>query len=97
MMYREIRAFVVQKIIEEQASKAEVLMDLREQGEEMNYRQIERILESEGIVFHDKMSRWIRCKPYYSVESIIEDTEALAAEYEMTLEEYLEKVLQHRR
>jgi len=97
MTYREIQLFIVQKILDEQASKAEVFLELKDQGEEISYRQIERLLESEGIVFHEKSSRWIRCKPYYSVESIIEDTESLAAERDMTLEEYLEKVLQHRR
>ncbi len=97
MTYREIQLFIVQKILDEQASKAEVFLELKDQGEEISYRQIERLLESEGIVFHEKSSRWIRCKPYYSVKSTIEDTESLAAERDMTLEEYLEKVLQHRR
>lgn len=97
MTYREIRLFVMQKILDEQASKAEVFLELKDRDEEISYRQIERILESEGIIFHEKSSRWIRCKPYYSIESIIEDTESLAAERDMTLEEYIEKILHHRR
>lgn len=97
MTHHEFKAFVVQKILREQASKAEVVMELKEEGHDYTYRHIERVLESEGIVFYEATSRWIQCAPYYSVESIIEDSEALAAERGMTLEQYIDQLLERRK